>query len=59
MSAQKILRKVRDTLVEWGIVDRPRFSMRRRPAGAVRSRLMGRGNPNRFRRTSLQRLLRS
>jgi hypothetical protein len=58
MSAQQILRKVRDTLVEWGFVSRPRFYMRRHPAGAVRNRLIGRGVARRFRRTSLQRLLR-
>ena len=57
MTAQKILWKVRDALVEWGLVSRPRFYLRRHPAGTVRAQLMGRGSARRFRRTSLARLL--
>jgi hypothetical protein len=59
MSALKIYRTVRDRLVEWGWVSGPRFYMKSHPVGTVRSRLMGRGSRQRFRRVSLQRLLRS
>ncbi|HEU4752392.1 MAG TPA: hypothetical protein VFU47_04715 [Armatimonadota bacterium] len=57
MTAHKIYWKVRDALVEWGLVSRPRFYLQRHAAGAVRSQLMGRGTSRRFRRTSLPRLL--
>lgn len=57
MTAQKLFWKVRDTLVAWGIVSRPRFYMQRRGVGGVRSRLTGRGTSRRLRRTSLRRLL--
>ena len=58
MSATLIYRKLRDTLVDWGWVARPRFYLRRQRVGAVRASLMGRGSSRRMRRTSLQRLLR-
>jgi hypothetical protein len=57
MSALTLYWKVRDRLVEWGLLARPRFYMKRHAPGAVRSRLTGRGTRLRFRRVSLQRLL--
>ena len=57
MSAHKLYWKVHDVLVAWGLVDRPRFYMRRRAVGEVRAQLMGRGSRRRVRRVSLQRLL--
>lgn len=58
MVAQRIILKVRDRLVEWGLMTPPRFYLSRHPVGAVRTRLQGRGSARRFRHTSLQRLLR-
>jgi len=57
MTTHKLYWKVRDALVSWGVVDRPRFYMRRKPVGSVRASLQGRGTRRRFRRVSLQRLL--
>jgi hypothetical protein len=57
MSAHKLYWKVRDQLVEWGVITRPRCYMRRQPAGMVRRRLTARGTPKRFRHVSLARLL--
>jgi hypothetical protein len=57
MSAQQLFYKFRDTLVSWGVVSRPRFYMRRQPAGAVRARMQGRGRRRWMRRISLCRLL--
>lgn len=53
----KIYWKVRDTLVQWGIVSPPRFYMERHEPGTVRQRLCGRGTHRRTRRTSLCRLI--
>jgi hypothetical protein len=50
--------KVRDALVAWGVVSRPRFYMQRHPVGTVRARLRGRGTSRRTRRLSLPQLLR-
>ena len=57
MSTQSIVRKVREALVNLGVVDPPRFYMRRRPIGYTRHRGQGRGVARRIRRTSLSRLL--
>jgi hypothetical protein len=58
MSAQKIIRTVREALMNWGVVARPAFHLRRHPAGTTRARLTGRGTCRRMRHVSLQRLLR-
>jgi len=58
MTTHKLYFKVRDTLVSWGVVSRPRFYLERRATGSVRESLQGRGSRRRLRRTSLQRLLR-
>lgn len=57
MSAQTIIRKVREKLVTWGLVAKPRFYLHRCTAGSVRNRLTGRGSRRRFRRVPLRRLL--
>lgn len=57
MSAQTIIRKVREQLVTWGLVSRPRFYLHRCAVGSVRGRLTGRGSARRFRRVPLRRLL--
>jgi hypothetical protein len=56
-AARKIFWKVRDALVEMGVVSRPRFYMRRCTVGENRERLAHRGSSRRIRRTSLKRLL--
>ncbi len=58
MSAQKIYWKVRDTLVAWGMVSRPRFYMERQAVGHNRGRLARQPRVRRIRRTSLARLFR-
>lgn len=59
MSAQTFMRKVREQLVTWGLVSRPRprFYLRRQEVGSVRGRLTGRGSAKRMRHVSLRRLL--
>ncbi len=57
MSAQTLIRKMREHLVSWGLVAKPRFYLNRHAAGAVRNRLTGRGSSRRMRRLSLRRLL--
>ena len=59
MSVHKLYWTVRDALVSWGLIDRPRFYMQRYPAGEIRDRLAGRGSCRRLRRMSLRRLLNS
>jgi len=56
-AAHKVYWSVRDTLVTWGLVARPKSSMQRLPAGTNRRRLSGRGSRRRMRHVSLQRLL--
>lgn len=58
MTVNTLYWKVRDTLVGWGVLERPRFYMERQDVGAVRRSLQGRGSRQRIRRVSLQRLLR-
>ena len=58
-TARKLYFKVRDTLVTMGVVAPPRFYMRRCAVGEIRQRLARRGSSQRFRRTSLKRLLMS
>lgn len=59
MSAHKLYWSVRDVLVNWGLVDRPRFYMQRQEVGSIRERLSTRGSRRRIRRLSLRRLLNS
>lgn len=59
MSVHKLYFTVRDKLVSWGVVEAPRFYMRRRPAGSVRTRLARRGSRRRVRRLALPGLLNS
>ena len=59
MSAHKLYWTVRDVLVNWGLIDRPRFYMQRHEAGSIRDRLATRGSCRRIRRLSLRRLLNS
>jgi hypothetical protein len=57
MSTSTIYWKVRDTLVNWGVLSRPRFTLRRQPVGAVRAALSAGSGRRRFRRVPLARLL--
>ena len=56
-AAHKMYWSVRDALVTWGLVAKPKFSMQRLPKGTNRRRLTGRGSHRRMRHVSLQRLL--
>lgn len=50
--------RVREVLVNWGFLPRPRFYLVRQPLGHSRRRLQAAGRIRRFRRVSLARLLR-
>jgi hypothetical protein len=56
MSVSNLYFRVRDKLVDWGLISRPRFYMQRHAAGATRNRLALRG-ARRFRRRAPARLL--
>lgn len=58
MSTHKLYFGIRDALMAYGVVPRPRFYLKRHPVGAVRQRLTGRGSARRFRRVTLNCLLR-
>lgn len=58
MSAHKLYWTVREKLIDWGMVTRPSFHLRRHRVGTTRARLTGRGTCRRMRHVSLQRLLR-
>lgn len=58
MSVHKLYWKVRDQLVDWGVIEAPRFYMQRQRVGANRQRMLNRGACPRMRRLSLPQLLR-
>ena len=57
MTISSLFFKVRDRMVEWGWVERPRFYLQRHAAGETRDRLSRRGTRTWRRRTALRRLV--
>lgn len=50
--------RLRDQLVAWGLLPKPRFYLVRQPLGHCRRRTLAGARTRRFRRVSLARLLR-